>query len=62
MFPILNPPPSSLLIPSLWVIAVHQPQASSTLKSPKLPESSQQNPFTGKVREGRGQLGQTSWC
>ena len=29
MLPILNPPPSSLSIPSLWVVPVHQPQASS---------------------------------
>ena len=32
MFRILNPPPSSLPIPCLWVVPVHQPQASSFRK------------------------------
>ena len=31
VFPILNPPPSSVPVPSLWGVPVHQPQASSIM-------------------------------
>ena len=33
VLPMLNPPPSSLPTPSLWVVPVHQPQASSIVSS-----------------------------
>ena len=31
VFPILNPPPSSLPVPFLWVVPMYQPQASSIM-------------------------------
>ena len=40
VFPILIPPPSSLPVPSLWVISVHQPQASSIMFQCHSPKSS----------------------
>ena len=36
VFPILNPPPSLLSVPSLWVVSVYQPQASSIMIEPGL--------------------------
>ena len=31
VFPILNPPPSTHLVSSLWVVPVHQPQSTSIM-------------------------------
>ena len=39
VFPILTLPPTSLPIPSLWVIPVHQPQASCIMHRVSMPFS-----------------------
>ena len=63
MFPILSPPPSSFPIPSLWVVPVHQPQASSIVhRTWILLKGGPGNRGLGKIEDRRRKgLQRTRW-